>query len=54
MHASTSLTNMDKDQRLAWFREARFGMMITWGIYSLLIGIRLFKDFLPGRRSGRV
>lgn len=27
--------NMDKDQRLAWFREARFGMMITWGIYSL-------------------
>lgn len=26
---------MNKDERLAWFRDARFGMMITWGIYSL-------------------
>ena len=24
-----------KDQHLAWWREARFGMMITWGIYTL-------------------
>jgi len=24
-----------RDERLAWFREARFGMMITWGIYAL-------------------
>jgi len=27
--------NTANDQRLAWFREARFGMMITWGIYAL-------------------
>lgn len=25
----------ERAQRLAWFREARFGMMITWGIYAL-------------------
>lgn len=24
-----------KEQRLEWWREARFGMMITWGIYAL-------------------
>ncbi|HET6993873.1 MAG TPA: alpha-L-fucosidase, partial [Chitinophagaceae bacterium] len=24
-----------KDQRIAWWREARFGMFIHWGIYSL-------------------
>ena len=24
-----------KDQRLAWWRDARFGMMVTWGIYTL-------------------
>jgi alpha-L-fucosidase len=23
------------DERLAWWREARFGMMITWGIFAL-------------------
>lgn len=27
--------NATTEQRLAWFREARFGMMITWGIYAL-------------------
>jgi alpha-L-fucosidase len=27
--------NMTTEQRLQWFRDARFGMMITWGIYAL-------------------
>lgn len=27
-----------KEQRLKWFREARFGMMIHWGIYSVPAG----------------
>ena len=27
--------NFEKEDRLAWWREARFGMMITWGIYAL-------------------
>ena len=27
-----------KEKRLQWFREARFGMMIHWGIYSVPAG----------------
>jgi alpha-L-fucosidase len=27
--------NATTEQRLAWWRDARFGMMITWGIYAL-------------------
>lgn len=26
----------DQQRRLAWFREARFGMFVHWGLYSLL------------------
>src|SRR5689334_15511315 len=29
-----SQTNLD--ERLAWFRDARFGMFIHWGVYSSL------------------
>ena len=25
----------ERDQRMAWWREARFGMFIHWGIYSV-------------------
>ncbi|OXM83414.1 alpha-L-fucosidase [Paenibacillus rigui] len=28
-----------QDRRLAWWREARFGMFIHWGLYSLLGGM---------------
>ncbi len=28
----------DKDARMAWWREARFGMFIHWGLYSVLAG----------------
>ena len=27
-----------RDERMAWFREARFGMFIHWGLYSRLAG----------------
>lgn len=27
-----------RDQRMAWFREARFGMFIHWGLYSIPAG----------------
>ena len=27
-----------QDERMAWWREARFGMFIHWGIYSALGG----------------
>src|SRR3972149_7060257 len=26
------------DSRMAWWREARFGMFIHWGLYSVLAG----------------
>jgi alpha-L-fucosidase len=26
------------DQRMAWWREARFGMFVHWGLYSILAG----------------
>jgi len=29
-------TDRDRERRLRWFREARFGMFITWGTYSQL------------------
>ena len=27
---------LDYEKRLAWFNQARFGMFIHWGLYSLL------------------
>lgn len=32
----------EKDQRMDWFREARFGLFIHWGVYSVPAGE--FKD----------
>ena len=31
-------TSAEHDARLKWFREARFGMFIHWGVYSSLAG----------------
>jgi alpha-L-fucosidase len=31
-------TPADRDCRMAWWREARFGMFVHWGLYSLLGG----------------
>lgn len=31
-------SHAQKDQRLAWFREARFGMFIHWGLYAIPAG----------------
>jgi len=30
---------LTKDERMAWWREARFGMFIHWGVYSIPAGI---------------
>ena len=30
--------NMERDDMKKWFAEAKFGMMIHWGLYSLLGG----------------
>ena len=31
-------TPQQRDQRMAWWREARFGMFIHWGVYSVPAG----------------
>ena len=33
---SWSETKAERDQRMAWWREARFGMFVHWGLYSQL------------------
>lgn len=32
-------TVAQRDQRMKWFREARFGMFIHWGVYSVPAGV---------------
>jgi alpha-L-fucosidase len=34
----TQETPAERDARMAWFREARFGMFIHWGVYSVPAG----------------
>ncbi|MGN6508916.1 MAG: alpha-L-fucosidase, partial [Chitinophaga sp.] len=29
---------MSKDERMKWWREARFGMFIHWGVYAVPAG----------------
>lgn len=30
---------LPKDERMKWWREARFGMFIHWGVYAQLAGV---------------
>jgi alpha-L-fucosidase len=32
-------TPAERDQRMAWWREARFGMFVHWGLYSIPAGV---------------
>ena len=34
----TQETQAERDARMTWFREARFGMFIHWGVYSVPAG----------------
>ncbi|HTL06166.1 MAG TPA: alpha-L-fucosidase [Gemmatimonadales bacterium] len=36
--APEGLRVLPRDERMAWWREARFGMFIHWGLYSILAG----------------
>ncbi|MCE5266827.1 MAG: alpha-L-fucosidase [Planctomycetaceae bacterium] len=36
--ATTGESKADRDARMAWFREAKFGMFIHWGLYSVPAG----------------
>ena len=40
-------TAAQRDARMQWWREARFGMFIHWGVYSVPAGVYHGKD-LPG------
>ena len=33
-------TPQERDARMQWFRDAKFGMFIHWGLYSQLAGER--------------
>jgi alpha-L-fucosidase len=36
---SSQETTQQRDERMAWWREARFGMFIHWGVYSVPAGM---------------
>ena len=36
--AQTTESADQHDQRMAWFRDARFGLFIHWGVYSVPAG----------------
>ena len=36
--SQTNETKTDKDKRMQWWRDARFGMFIHWGLYSVPAG----------------
>src|SRR5438309_11929959 len=38
-HESQQRAEARRDQRLAWFRDAKFGMLIHWGLYAIPAGI---------------
>ena len=38
MWAQTSVKTLTKDERMEWWREARFGLFIHWGVYAVPAG----------------
>ncbi len=38
-HAADKETKEQRDARMAWWREARFGLFIHWGVYSVPAGV---------------
>jgi len=47
---SAAETKEQRDARMQWWREARFGMFVHWGLYSGLAGT--WKDKPVGTRGG--
>lgn len=41
--------NLSSDERMAWWREARFGLFIHWGVYAVLGGV---YDGRPINKAG--
>ena len=46
--ARDSITQAQRDERMAWWNEARFGMFIHWGLYSEAAG------YWNGKQVGRL
>jgi len=38
-YASLAQQSLSKNERMQWWREARFGMFIHWGVYAQLAGV---------------
>ncbi len=47
-HFALAETTAERDQRMKWWREARFGMFIHWGLYAVPAGE------YNGQRSTRI
>jgi len=43
-YAARAETAAERDRRMAWWREARFGMFIHWGLYAIPAGVWNGKD----------
>ncbi len=41
----TKETPAEKDRRMKWFREARFGMFVHWGLYAIPAGVWKGKNY---------
>jgi alpha-L-fucosidase len=39
IHSSLTAQPLTRDERMQWWREARFGMFIHWGVYAQLAGV---------------
>jgi len=50
--AQTKETKSEKDHRMEWWREARFGMFIHWGVYSQWAGVYHGHERQEAARSG--
>src|SRR5689334_13712725 len=45
---SSSAADTSKDTRMKWWREARFGMFIHWGVYAQWAGVYHGNQQLKG------
>lgn len=45
--ANAAETAAERDERMAWWREAKFGVFIHWGVYAVPAGIHNGKE-VPG------
>ena len=46
----TTESQQQRDARMEWWRDARFGMFVHWGLYSGLAGT--WKEKMVGKRGG--